>query len=347
MRNHSTGVAGSSHPIIEVRGLTKRFSGPEGEITAVDGVSFDINEGEIVGFLGPNGAGKTTTIKSILGIIEPTDGTALIDGLDPTVETKQVYNRVSGMLEGARNLYWRLTVRENLRYFTGLQGRHPDRETERHERLLSLVNLESKADEQVRSLSRGMKQKACLACVLARSTPIVFLDEPTLGLDVEGSRDLQSELRRLATEEDRTVIISSHDMDVIESVCDRVLLFDDGELAVEDRLESLLGAFSTQAYRVHLSERFPAEQSLEGYDPDWAGDRRSFSVTLRDETDFYNFTDVLEASDASLDRIEPITADLENVFVSILEEEADVQRQETPATDGQSGFVTGQQGVDS
>ena len=337
-----------SRPIIEVRDLTKQFAGPEGEITAVDGVSFSIEKGEIVGFLGPNGAGKTTTIKSILGIIEPTHGKALIDGIDPTVGTKQAYNRVSGMLEGARNIYWRLTVRENLRYFTGLQGRHPDRETERHEQLLSLVNLESKADEQVRALSRGMKQKACLACVLARSTPVVFLDEPTLGLDVEGSRDLQSELRRLASEEDRTVIISSHNMDVIESICDRVLLFDNGQLAVDDRVESLLEAFSTQAYRVYLNERFPTEQSVEGYDLDWAADRMSFSVTLHDEADFYTFTDMLEAADMSLDRLEPVTADLENVFVSILDEQTDAEKQDTPITDGQpeAEAMTGTQGVD-
>lgn len=329
-----------SRPIIEVRHLTKRFGGPKGEITAVDDVSFSIERGEIVGFLGPNGAGKTTTIKSILGIIEPTAGRALIDGIDPTIGTKQVYNRVSGMLEGARNIYWRLTVRENLRYFTGLQGRHPDRESERHEQLLSLVNLEAKADEQVRVLSRGMKQKACLACVLARSTPVVFLDEPTLGLDIQGSRDLQSELRRLASEEDRTVIISSHDMDVIESVCDRVLLFNDGQLAVDDRLESLLEAFSTQAYRVYLNEKFPTEQSLEGYSPDWAADRTSFSVTLQDQADFYNFTDVLEAANVSLDHIEPITVDLNDVFVSILDEQTDGESQNTPITERPSGHET-------
>jgi len=329
MSRTSQSGTGSESATISVTGLTKEFSSSDGTVTAVNDVSFRIDSGEIVGVLGPNGAGKTTTIKSILGLLEPTAGSIEVNGIDVAESSRDIYNEVGGLLEGARNLYWRLTVRENLRYFTGLQGIHPDGATDRHERLLSLVNLEEKADERVRNLSRGMKQKACLACVLARSTPIVFLDEPTLGLDIEASRDLRSELRRLATEENRTIVISSHDMDVVQDICDRVLVFQDGEIIVDDHVDTLINELDIRRYRVVLKEPVATGESLDGYDLEWSADRMAFEVILRNETDVYEFVETLRHSEMRLKKLRAVEGTLETVFLSALELEDD-----GPAPDG-------------
>src|SRR6056297_1153274 len=230
----------SDDSVVVVDGLRKTFgSGPDA-VTAVDGVSFAIETGSVVGLLGPNGAGKTTLIKSILGMVVPDEGDVRIDGVDARASPRTAYADVDAMLEGARNDYWRLTVRENLRYFATVSGVDPDSVAARHDRLLDRLELTGKADVPVRDLSRGMKQKVSLASVLAGGASVVFLDEPTLGLDIESSRTLQRELRRLVAEEDLTVILSSHDMDVVERVCDRVIVMSEGRVVADDAVEALL-----------------------------------------------------------------------------------------------------------
>ena len=172
---------------VSVSGLTKRFGDRAEAITAVDTVTFDVERGSIVGLLGPNGAGKTTLIKSILGMVLPDDGSVRIRGVDVHDDPRRAYASVDAMLEGARNDYWRLTVRENLRYFATVSGVDPDSVVDRHERLLEQLELTEKADVAVRDLSRGMKQKVSLASVLTGGAEVVFLDEQTLGLDIESS----------------------------------------------------------------------------------------------------------------------------------------------------------------
>jgi len=342
-------VNGTTPPVVEVDGLRKTYAGEEGPITAVEDVSFTIRQGEVVGLLGPNGAGKTTTIKSILGLVEPTDGRVSVNGTDPHRSPAEAYRHVSAVLEGARNVYWRLTVRENLRYFAGLQGIHPNGVRGEFDRLLSLVDLEAKADEEVRSLSRGMQQKACLACALVRDTPVVFLDEPTLGLDVEAARDLRGELRRLAEEENRTIVLSSHDMDVTQDVCDRVVIINEGRVIAEDRIDALLELFSTQAYRVQLDRPLTRTERLAAFDPEWTGDRTAFEVTLPDSEAFYRLTDRLEAAGARVRDVDSIQPDLEEIFLSIVEHESVAEsldeEEEPPSTraerNGDTPTVTG------
>ncbi len=163
---------------------------------------------------------------------------------------RAAYRHVDGMLEGARNDYWRLTVRENLRYFSTIKGVKPDAVADRHERLLEKLDLLEKADEPVRDLSRGMKQKVSLASVLASESDLVFLDEPTLGLDVESSLTLRRELRRIVDERDLTAVVSSHDMDVIEDVCDRVIIMNEGEIIADDSVAAVLDQFTANAFAV-------------------------------------------------------------------------------------------------
>ena len=311
----------STAPVaIAVDGVVKRFGSGESAVTAVDGVSLTIDAGSVVGLLGPNGAGKTTLIKCILGMVLPDEGTVHIDGIDVSAHPRQAYAHVDAMLEGARNDYWRLTVRENLRYFATISGVDPDSVADRHDRLLEQLDLTEKADEPVRKLSRGMKQKVSLASVLATESDIVFLDEPTLGLDVESSLTLRRELRRIVDERDLTVMLSSHDMDVIEDVCDRVVIMNDGRVIADDTVASLLRGSGTQGYRITSPDLDRVLTGLEArFDvTDVARLDGTTRVEVTADSDgFYALVGYLEANDVAIDAVNTVSHDLERVFVEL------------------------------
>lgn len=321
-------------PAVSISGLTKIYTGETERVTAIDDVSFDIESGQIVGLLGPNGAGKTTTVKTVLGLITPTSGKVSIHGVPVHEARSRAYNYVSAVLEGARNVYWRLSVRENLAFFAGLHGIDPQARTDRHEAIIDTIGLTEKADEPAKNLSRGMKQKVALGCTLARETPVLFLDEPMLGLDVETTRDLQTELQRLAQEEEKTIVITSHDMDVIEAVCDRVIVLSDGDTVADDSVDNLLDVFQSQSYRVQLAGK-PPVQLREQLDTrfqllDWRTDTDyvEFKIALAGSEEFYECVDVLQTADATVRSFTEIEPDLEDVFVELTTAES-LSREET------------------
>src|SRR6056297_3170111 len=153
----------AAEAVLVVDDLQKTYGEGEDAVRAVDGVSLTVRRGEVVGVLGPNGAGKTTTIKSILGLVVPSGGTVEVAGVDAHENPRGVYRHVGAMLEGARNVYWRLTVRENLEFFAALGGQDPSAARDRHDELLERFDLAEKADQPVNDLSRGQKQKVSLA----------------------------------------------------------------------------------------------------------------------------------------------------------------------------------------
>jgi ABC-2 type transport system ATP-binding protein len=311
---------GAGSPALAIEGLTKRFGDGDDAVVAVDDVSLAVERGSVVGLLGPNGAGKTTLIKCALGIVVPDAGSVRVFGTDVRDGRRAAYADVDAMLEGARNDYWRLTVRENLRYFATISGVDPDSVAARHDRLLDRLDLADRADTPVRDLSRGMKQKVSLASVLAGGAELVFLDEPTLGLDVESARTLRAELRRLAAEEGLTIVVSSHDMTTIEAVCDRVVMLSNGRIVADDAVEALLGAAASDAVRVaspdlteeavaDLRERF----EVVGVDRD----ARPSAVTVAAGGDrLYDLTDALRAAGVTVSDIRTVQPDLEEVFLA-------------------------------
>ena len=310
-------------PAIAVEGLSKRFNGGDNEVVAVDDVSFTVDRGTIVGVLGPNGAGKTTLIKCVLGIVAPDAGSIRVLGNDVTSGRRAVYADVDAMLEGARNDYWRLTVRENLRYFATIGGVDPDSVAPRHERLLDRLELTGKADTPVRDLSRGMKQKVSLASVLAGGSKLVFLDEPTLGLDVESSRTLRQELHRLASEDGLTIVLSSHDMGVIEDVCDRVIVMSDGRIIADDTVSTLLERADWD--RVRLTVRGVEETVLgslrtafEVHDVDRNGDRARIELAVGGAA-LYDLMETLRRGGVVIEEIGTVEPDLEDVFMTLTE----------------------------
>jgi len=339
-------------PALSVRNLTKTFGDGESAVRAVDDVSLDVSTGTVVGVLGPNGAGKTTLIKSILGLIIADSGDVEVAGVDVYDDPRSAYGRVGAMLEGARNVYWKLTVRENLEFFAAVGGESPGALRERHDALLEQLSLTGKADTPVNELSRGQKQKASLACALARNVEVAFLDEPTLGLDVESSVDLRAEIRRLADQEDMTIVLSSHDMDVVQAVCDRVVIVSDGEIVADDSVADLVDVFRTFAYRIVVGpdaepgggggnaaavlddgttgatddgttvamdddarDRLRESYGVEEFES--RGDRTAFEVALGDPGRFYDLMDDLRAAGCTVHEVESVDPDLEEVFLEL------------------------------
>jgi ABC-2 type transport system ATP-binding protein len=320
---NTNGQAPPGGPAVSVRNLVKRYGRGDSAVTALDGVSFDVERGSVVGLLGPNGAGKTTALKSALGLLLPTEGEVTVMGVDVSGDPQRAYRHVGAMLEGARNVYWRLTPRENLRFFSSLQGLPmTDERRAYHTRLLETLDLADRANDSLNDFSRGMKQKVALACTLARETPVVFLDEPTLGLDVEATRNLRERVRALADEEGRTVVLSSHDMDVVQAVCDRVVIMNEGRVVADDDVDSLVGLFRTREYAVTVDGSATAvREALGGFEPTGfreTGERTAFEVTVPDGT-FYDLIDALRDAGLSVVSMSTVEPDLEEAFLRLTE----------------------------
>ena len=208
-----------------------RDSNPD--VVALDAVSMDIEEGEVHGLLGPNGAGKTTLVKVLSTVLLPTAGSASVLGHDVVRETSAVRPLIGIVLGGDRGLYWRLTGRENLEYWAALYNVPASTAKRRVSDLLDMVGLTDRADYLVEGYSRGMRQRLHLARGLVGNARVIFLDEPTAGMDPVASREFRHLVENLRSE-GRTVLLTTHDMAEAEAVCDRVTLIDRGKvLAVE------------------------------------------------------------------------------------------------------------------
>lgn len=208
-------------------------------VEAVRGISFRVRRGELFGLLGPNGAGKTTTIKMLTTLLEPSGGTARILGLDVRRNAREIRRRINLVAEGERTLYWRLSAYENLKYFARIYYVPKDEERERIERLLKLVGLWERRNDLVMNFSRGMKQRLAIAKALINDPEVLFLDEPTLGLDVQSAIFVREFIRRLVDEEGKTVLLTTHYMAEAERLCDRIAIIDHGKIIALDTPKGL------------------------------------------------------------------------------------------------------------
>ncbi|HSA35631.1 MAG TPA: ABC transporter ATP-binding protein [Methanomassiliicoccales archaeon] len=222
--------------VIEVKDLSKvypaaaRLFGDGGkEKLAVDRVSFDVHRGEIFGLLGPNGAGKTTTIKMLTTLLIPTSGSATVLGLDVVKDPVKLRPRINLVSGGERGLYFRLTGKQNLEFFSDMYRVPRDVKKKKIEDLLELVGLTEAADVRVEEYSRGMKQRLHLARGLVNDPEVLFLDEPTLGLDPEISRETRALIRRLS-EKGMTILLTTHYMFEADELCDRLAIISDGRI---------------------------------------------------------------------------------------------------------------------
>ncbi|CAM3665237.1 ABC transporter ATP-binding protein [Marinicrinis lubricantis] len=212
-------------PVIDIRNLTKVY----GHYTAVNQLNLTIQQGEIFGLLGPNGAGKSTTILMLLGLTEPTSGSAVVCGMDPTRYPVKVKQKV-GYLPDDVGFYEDRTGLENLLYTAYLNGIPPKEARDRAEKLLKRVDLESAAHNKTGQYSRGMRQRLGLADVLMKDPEVIILDEPTLGIDPKGVQELLQFIGQLSREDGLTVLLSSHHLHQVQQICDRVGIFVKGKL---------------------------------------------------------------------------------------------------------------------
>jgi ABC-2 type transport system ATP-binding protein len=236
----------ANEAVIETQGLTKHY----GKITAVDQLDLSIQAGEIYGLLGPNGSGKTTTILMLLGLTEPTAGSARVLGFDPVREPLKVKARV-GYLPDQVGFYDELTARENLAYIAKLNAIPRPEAQRRIDEALERMGLADVADRRVSTYSRGMKQRLGLAELLLKRPQVIILDEPTLGLDPEAARGFLQSIKDLKAE-GITILLASHLLHQVQAVCDRVGLFHRGRKVLEGAVPELARRVLGGAYRIRL-----------------------------------------------------------------------------------------------
>ena len=240
----SRAVAAASEPssrrgpdpslLIRTRNLTKHY----GDLVAVDRLTFEVRAGEIYGLLGPNGAGKTTTILMLLGLSEPTAGEARVVGLDPTRHPLEVKRRV-GYLPDNAGFYGALSGRANLRYTAHLNGLSGPAAERRIDEVLEQVGLAADADRRVETYSRGMRQRLGIADALVKDPQVLILDEPTIAIDPQGVAEILALVRRLVDERGLAILLSSHLLEQVQSICDRVGIFVRGRLVAQGTVEEL------------------------------------------------------------------------------------------------------------
>ncbi|MDG5786016.1 ABC transporter ATP-binding protein [Evansella sp. AB-P1] len=313
-------------PIVIVENLMKSYKKRKTKevIHAVKDVSFTVNRGEILGLLGPNGAGKTTTIKMICGLLTPDSGLITINGLNNQKKRLASLRQISAVLEGNRNLYWRLTVRENLEYFAGNRGESRKDIAERVDDLLQKFHLKGKENELVNRLSRGMQQKLAIAVAMLADSEVILLDEPTLGLDVETGYEVRELLREIVKTYNRTIIISTHDMDVVQDLCERTVIINKGQIVTDDKVANLLRLFDVRSYKVTLGgllsdrqqelleQKFPSY----GYSPDTF--QSILEVDLEQSEEIYELFDILKIETTPVESIDRKTINFEQIFMKIV-----------------------------
>ena len=226
-------------PVIEADGLRRTYTTSSGlvrrrriEVEAVRGISFQVGRGELFGLLGPNGAGKTTTIKMLITLLVPTGGAARVLGHDVVRQPREVRKRIGYVFGGDRGLYDRLSGLDNLRYFAELYGVPPGEQKRRIAELLDLVGLAGREGERVEGYSRGMRQRLHVARGLLHDPPVVFLDEPTIGVDPVGARELRATMAALVAT-GKTVLLTTHYMFEADALCDRIAVIAKGRIVAE------------------------------------------------------------------------------------------------------------------
>ncbi|WP_440895037.1 ABC transporter ATP-binding protein [Amphibacillus sp. Q70] len=316
-------------PIVSVSHVKKSYQKRKDKtvVKAVDDISFQVHKGEIVGLLGPNGAGKTTTIKMICGLLKPNQGTIKIQGLDNSKHRLKSLKHISAVLEGNRNLYWRLTVRENLEYFAGNRGKSKKQVKDQIDYLLELFHLKMKEHELVNRLSRGMQQKLAIAVAMLADTEVILLDEPTLGLDVETSYEVRDILKKIVRDEARTIIISSHDMAVIQAVCERVIIVNNGKIVTDNRVEDLIALFDARQYTITLGQPLIHRQITQlkacfsNFEYESEQLKPKLVVELLSAEQIYQVFDILKKNETPVEDINRNTINFEQVFIKIIKGE--------------------------
>lgn len=248
--------------VIEVKELKREYVVKKGWIRrstsivkAVNGIDFSVNKGEVFGLLGENGAGKTTTIKMLITLLAPTEGSCKVLGYDTYKEAKKVREKINFVFGGEMGVYRRLSARDNLLYFAGLYKLSGKEAEERADKLLELVELTKDADRLVETYSKGMIQRLQIARGLINNPEIIFMDEPTVGLDPVGANMLRDIIRKMRAQ-GKTIVLTTHYMQEADDLCDHIGIMNQGKIIAFDTPENLKKDFGKKGENTSLEEVF-------------------------------------------------------------------------------------------
>lgn len=309
----------SAHLAVEIEGLSKTFYSKNGPVKAVDGVSLSIPAGQVFGFLGPNGAGKTTTIKMMLGLLLPDAGRVRLNGYDVERERSAAVRQAGAVLEGSRNVYWTLSAWQNLLYFGRLRGLPADTIHPRAEYLLQALGLWERRHEQVGGFSRGMQQKVAVAAALIANPPILLFDEPTLGLDVQAARTVKDWITELAREYGKTIVLTTHQLDVAKELCHCLAIIRDGRIVADGPVARLLSRFLQQdRYQIRARGHTDGLPLPAGFSARTEADSTIIQGPVEDDKTLYSLVDTLRDGGLSLLSVTQVQPDLEDVFLALV-----------------------------
>jgi ABC-2 type transport system ATP-binding protein len=315
-------------PVIETRDLAKHY----GDIKAVDGVSLKVDEGEIFGLLGPNGAGKTTTLSMLVTLTKPTSGSATVAGFDVAREPLKVRQQV-GIVFQEPSLDAILTGRENLDLHGRLYGVSKAERGPRIKEMLKLVDLESRADHLVKTYSGGMKRRLEIARGLLHKPRVLFLDEPTLGLDPATRENIWQHIERMVEEQRTTIILTTHYMDEADRLCDRVGIIDHGKIVALDTPGALRASLGGDVVKLRLKS--PTTKPFEALKFVKRAELKGSEVLLTVEDSATNLASILEQVDG-VEHVELRTPTLQDVFLHYTGRDL---REESEEEEG-SGFMS-------
>ncbi len=304
------------NPVLEVRNLRKVF----GELTAVDGISFSVNEGEIYGFLGPNGAGKTTTISMICGLLEPTDGEVLVQGLGIGENPREVKRRL-GVVPQEVAVYEELSARANLEFWGGIFGLRSRELKKRVDELLAQVGLEDRATEPVKNFSGGMKRRLNLAMGLVHDPQLILLDEPTVGIDPQARHKILDIVKQIVAQ-GRTVLYTTHYLEEAEDLCNRLAIIDNGRILAEGSVGELKaqlgeGSLLTVQGSFPAADLIRAAAAIAGLQPVEITDGRGMLMVARDGTGVSHALEGLFQAGLTFDDITIKEPNLEDLFLKL------------------------------
>jgi ABC-2 type transport system ATP-binding protein len=304
-----------SDAAVVVQDLTKRF----GSFVAVDRISFTIERGEVFGFLGPNGAGKSTTIRMLSGLLLPTEGNATVAGVDVARETEELRRRI-GYMPQLFSLYSDLTVEENLQFYGGLYGLGPSALGDRMAELQELLGLEEVLDRLTSTLSTGWRQRAALACAIVHQPPVVFLDEPTSGVDQRARQQFWDLIADLAAD-GTTVLVTTHLMEEAER-CTRLGMISRGKIIAMDTPHALMAGLDGLIFVAEVERPLEALQALATQpwvrDSALSGSRVRVRVAEGTEDAEGQLRAALEAAGIGVERVRETRPSLEDVFVALV-----------------------------
>ncbi|HEY9724725.1 MAG TPA: ABC transporter ATP-binding protein [Oscillatoriaceae cyanobacterium] len=308
--------------VMRVEQVSKTYPGRYGRapVEAVRGVSFSLSRGEVLALLGPNGAGKTTVIKMISGLLRPSSGRILLGDVDVAQSRSKAVRHLGAILEGNRNLHWKLTAWENLLYFGALKGVRKLKE--RAQELIDQLELGAHSQKRVGELSRGLQQRVAIAIALLNTPEVLLLDEPTLGLDVEAAYNFKQVVRGIARE-GCAIVLTTHQMEVAQELSNRVAIVAGGQLAVSESMAQLLDTYRNPGYEIKVrgaldaashpqlavwgAECFHSEDGVSG-----------FALPAGHKDDLFAALDALRGLGVELLSVTPREINLEEVYLRVV-----------------------------